>query len=506
MSEVQQNTFIVSREDRSVDPKTVVGEGLRIGRLPDSDVWLNHPQVSRLHAGINRIDDDFYFINLSASSPTTLNGRVVPFNEVAAIVHGDEIQIGPFFLRIEEFGKRLGIKVTLQFALSVGEREPIHKQERYQKQLQVDSGALRAPTAELDLKAFEKLKDRMGGAADLSNALQVFWGKRTREKAGRPSPLHPHAPPRLGKIRFNWTPTRDLIRPWPFAIFSWATVAIAAFAVLAVYAHKNAFAPEAISDPHTRTSLKIKPVIATQVNADSCTSCHALGVSVTNKEKMNANCDSCHHTESFVATVIPEHRAAGITCVTCHEEHRGANFSPLNYALESCAKCHNDQNKAAYNGKFVHTPHGGTYGYPVVNGAWIWKGLDQEELAQKPALVAFLKKNRADQTHQDEWRNAQFHGIHLNDIRVVAGVDGTLDEAGNKILSCSSCHKTGYMGVNVDRSFPRTTCGKCHNAEVFNEPSSAQAKIDLVSCTSCHVQHVRDIHWAASLHVFSESK
>lgn len=499
MSEVQQSSFIVSREDRAVDPKTVVAEGLRIGRLPDSDVWLNHPQVSRLHAGINRIGDDFYLMNLSGSNPTTLNGRVVPFNEVAAIVHGDEIQIGPFFLRIEEFGKRLGIKVTLQFAVNVGVRESIHKQERYQNQLQMDTGALRAPTAELDLEAVEKLKNRTGGATELSNALQVFWGKRTREKAGRPSPLHPRKPPRLGKIRFNWTPTRDLIRPWPFAVFIWAAMVIAALAVLAVYAHKNAFAPEAISDPHTRMSLAITPVIAARVNANSCVSCHALGISVANNEKMNAKCEACHHTETFVATVIPEHRAAGITCVTCHEEHRGASFSPLNYALASCARCHNDQNQTVYNGKTVHTPHGGTHGYPVVNGAWIWKGLDEEELTQKPALVAFLQKNRADRTHQDEWRNAQFHGIHLNNIRVVPGVDGTPDEAGNQILSCSSCHKTGYMGVNVDRSFPRTTCGKCHNAEVFNEPSAAKSKAETVSCTSCHVQHVKDTRWAASL-------
>ena len=506
MSEVQQSTFIVSREDRAaIDPKTVVGEGLRIGRLPDSDVWLNHPHVSRLHAGINRIDEDYYLINLSGSSPTTINGRVVPFNEVEAIVHGDEIQIGPFFLRIEEFGKRLGVVVSSQFALSVGEREAVYQRETDQKQLHLDSGALRAPTGQLDLSAIEKLKGRASGAAELSNALQVFWAKRTRDKAGRPSPLHPRKPPRLGKARFNWTPTRDLVRPWPFAIFIWAAAVIAAFAVLAVYAHKNSFAPESVSEAHARTNFKMTPAIATHVNGNSCTSCHALGVTVANKEKMNANCEACHRTESFVATVIPEHRAAGITCVTCHEEHRGATFSPLNYALESCARCHNDQNKMVYNGKAVHTPHDGTYGYPVVNGTWIWKGLDQDELAEKPALVDFLKKNRADQSHQDEWRNAQFHGIHLNNIRAVSGVDGASDEQGNKILSCSSCHKTGYMGTNVDRSFPRTTCGKCHNAEVFNEPSAAKSKSQTVSCTSCHVQHVKDTHWAASLRTSIDS-
>ena len=501
MSAVNESIFIVTREDRSaLEPKTVVSEGLRIGRLPESDVWLNHPQVSRLHAGINRIADDFYLINLSGSSPTTLNGRVVPVNEVEAIVHGDEIQIGPFFLRIEEFGPRLGIKVSSQFAISLGEREPIHLQETH-RQLHLDSGPLHAPTGPLD--PIGKLKNKTTGIADLSNSVQVFWAKRTRDKAGRPSPLHPRKPPRVGKARFNWTPTRDLVRPWPFAIFIWAAVTIAIFAVLAVYAHKNGFAPEAISDPHARMKMALMPAVATQVSGNSCTSCHALGISVANKEKMNANCEACHHTESFVATVIPEHRGTGIGCVTCHEEHRGLRFSPLNYALESCARCHNDQNKTVYNGKRVHTAHGGTYGYPVVNGAWVWKGLDQEELAQKPALVDFLKKNRADRTRQDEWRNAQFHGIHLNNIRVVPGVDGTPDEAGNRILSCSSCHKTGYMGTSIDRSFPRTTCGKCHNAEVFNEPSAAKSKTETVSCTSCHVQHVRDTHWAASLRTSS---
>src|SRR5262249_48247651 len=98
MSELEQTTFIISREDWAVAPQTVVVEGLRIGRLRESDVWLNHPFVSRLHAGISRVGDDFYLINLTGSSATTLNGRPVPFNEVEAIIHGDEIQIGPFFL------------------------------------------------------------------------------------------------------------------------------------------------------------------------------------------------------------------------------------------------------------------------------------------------------------------------------------------------------------------------------------------------------------------------
>src|SRR5881296_1175986 len=111
MSDVHESTFIIAREDRTVAPKTVVSEGLRIGRLPDSDVWLNHPTVSRLHAGISNIEGYFYLINLSASSATTLNGRAIPFNESDALTTGDEIQIGPFFLKIEQRDKALKITV-----------------------------------------------------------------------------------------------------------------------------------------------------------------------------------------------------------------------------------------------------------------------------------------------------------------------------------------------------------------------------------------------------------
>jgi len=85
MRDVHESTFVIAREDRAVHPKTIVSEGLRIGRLPDSDVWLNHPTVSRLHAGISKIEGYFYLINLSASSATLLNGRAIPFNESDAL-------------------------------------------------------------------------------------------------------------------------------------------------------------------------------------------------------------------------------------------------------------------------------------------------------------------------------------------------------------------------------------------------------------------------------------
>jgi hypothetical protein len=222
---------------------------------------------------------------------------------------------------------------------------------------------------------------------------------------------------------------------------------------------------------------------------------------------MNANCASCHETKDFAATIIQKHRDAGITCTNCHAEHRGAHFSPLKAALDSCATCHNDGNLKLYKGKSVHTPHGGTYGYPVRNREWIWKGLDDEELASRPEVAAFLKKSRVTPDQTQAWRNAQFHGIHIDRVRVVEGIDGSLAEDGiTSVLACSSCHKSGYMGPNVDRDYPRMTCARCHNTKVFNERSTIASDSETPNCTSCHVQHLKDTHWASSLRFTSSPR
>ena len=479
-----KSTFTIILADQAVGPKTVVTEGLIIGRDPNSDVWLNHVSISRLHAGINEIEGYFYLINLSPSRVTTLNGRAVPFNEAEALTSGDEIQVGPFFLKVAVAEETLTLRVDVAFAGSAGEGGSQRPGEFSKQQIDVNNKTV-SPVARPSQNA---------------DALKIFWGNRIREKAARPSPLHPQKPQRPGKIRFKWQGTRDLVRPWPLALFLWALIVVGALSAVAAVRYKTAFAPAPISNPHTRTTFSLTPPIAKQAGAGSCTSCHALGISATNREKMNASCAACHETESFGPTMIRAHRDAGISCTSCHAEHGGEDFSPMQAALNSCTKCHNDANQQLYNGKSVRTPHGGTFGYPSEDRVWIWKGLDDEELASKPEVAAVIKKNRVTVTQMQAWRNAQFHGIHVDRVRVVEGIDGSLAEDGvTKVLSCSSCHKTGYMGANVDRDFPRTTCEKCHNAKVFYDRKTVAANNEGSGCTSCHVQHVKDTHWAPAL-------
>src|SRR5919206_3274995 len=113
------STFTIAREDQAVDPTTLVSEGLSIGRMPDCELVLNHPTVSRLHAGIKEVDGRFYIFHLSPSNATTVNGRAVEGKE--ALAEGDVIQIGPFFLYVSAEHDKLSIRVVYQTAVRIGD-------------------------------------------------------------------------------------------------------------------------------------------------------------------------------------------------------------------------------------------------------------------------------------------------------------------------------------------------------------------------------------------------
>jgi FHA domain-containing protein len=454
----QLSTFIIVREDRGLDPTTLVAEALKIGRAPGRDLLLNHPDVSRLHAGIKEIEGHFYLVNLSSSNSTTLNGRLVVLEEAVALAGGDEIRIGPFFLRTERKDDALELVVTLQFGLRIGEAEA--------------RAETPAPPLGREVAAAAPM--------EVADALDLFWGKRTREKAGRKSPLHPLRPPRLGKARFNWTPTRDLVRPWPFAVFFWSAIVLGVLSIAAAYWYTSAFAPASISNAHSLTTLTLMPAVARQPNAGSCTSCHSLSTG------MEARCASCHTTEMFAATVTKSHSDAGIGCVQCHSEHKGTNFSPSRAALNSCTKCHTDKNAKTYNGRRVGTPHAGTLGYPVVSGEWKWKGLDPYELAERPEIAVQHLPTDSEQA----WRSKQFHALHIYRVRATPGVTGIAGagQGSPPVLSCSSCHRSFNP---PDREYPRRTCSQCHSGPISSagERSIAAGAPD---CVSCHVQHVGD--------------
>ncbi|HVF55456.1 MAG TPA: FHA domain-containing protein [Pyrinomonadaceae bacterium] len=474
------STFIIAREDLDVEPITLSTDGLKIGRLGSCELVLNHPSVSRLHAGINEADGRFYVFNFSHSSGITLNGRVVPVEEAEVLADGDVIQIGPFFLQLERDADSLRINVSLQMAVHVGEGDA---QEETQQPFSEKGG--RGPIAS------------RAQSGEISQALNVFWEKRKRDagKMHRLSPMRPHAPARvLGKARFNWTPTRDLVRPWPFSIFIWGFIVVATLSAAAAITYTQAFSPAPLSDAHTRASLSERPPIARAANAGSCTSCHTLNAS------MESNCAACHQAGAFAATITSAHREAGITCANCHGEHRGAQFQPAAAGLQACATCHSDANRKLFNGRKVSTPHGGTFGYPVAGGRWTWAGLAEEEWERKSPEMRETRQRLEEAARRwpsgddktERERSAQFHALHLHRVKVVEGIKGNKEGE----MSCSSCHQSF---TPVDTKTPRTTCGACHNGDRDGAFKNVLAA-DEANCISCHVQHVKGRRaWGASL-------
>ena len=465
-----RNTYIIIRDDLQVDPVTIITESLLIGRLRDSEVLLNHPSVSRAQAGIKQIESDYYLFSLRPENPVKLNGKPVEENE--ALASGDILDVGPFQLKVDSTEEALILRVSVRIGMEASGVE-------------LSSGSL--TTSDLDqsvaTQAKRSAKARPAPIAT-NKALDIFWDKRIREagKMMRPSPLFPKSQRRAGKAQFNWTPTTDLSSRLPVAFFIWAIIGVALTSVAAAFWYASAYAPAPISKNHAIAKLALFPPIAAKPNAGSCTGCHSL------TGKMEARCASCHNTAAFVATVIKPHAEAGIGCVNCHAEHRGVAFNAVDAAESSCTGCHSNVNQKTYNGRRVGTPHGGTFGYPVVDGKWNLKTIDDEEWALKGIAVTRLPTET-----EEQWRSKQFHSMHVQRVRTVAGIPGNAQGE----LSCSSCHKSFNP---IDRATPRTTCGACHNGKV--DPTTGRELIakGQPNCTSCHIQHIRDKrHWGSSM-------
>ena len=102
-----------------------------------------------------------------------------------------------------------------------------------------------------------------------------------------------------------------------------------------------------------------------------------------------------------------------------------------------------------------------------MDGEWVWKGLDADELALKPKLAQLRRPTDTEQ----QWRNKQFHALHIYRVRAIASIQGIEDEDagdGMRVISCSSCHRSQ---IPIDRVTPRSKCNLCHNGQLF-EPTA----------------------------------
>ncbi len=441
---LQNGKFTIAYVDNSAAPVTVEKDALVLGRLQSCDVVLNHRAVSRVHAGINRVEAEYFLINLSTSNSLTLNGKLLDSEEADVLADGDIIQIGPFTITVARHENELKLTVFHQFTADIA-----------------NSTRKLPPLSQI-------IAERSN--AEVADVLKVFWEKRSRDKDDWGTRLRPIGKPQPGKALINWKPTKDLQRPWRFGLFVWAFLIFGGLAVFAFYEFPQTYVSKPLSSPHVKSIDS--HAIANRANENSCLSCH-----MTNEPMENA-CIKCHQAEQFHPSNTLAHEQAGITCTVCHLEHQGENYQPRIAAIQGCAQCHNDNNKQLYNGKAVSTAHNGTFGFPAKNGEWIWDGL-YTELAEAMPTVNTLKVREESKQMQ---RSRQFHAMHLYRL---TPAEGMATDKSNRV-SCSSCHKSFNP---IDRETPYQTCGKCHNGFTDYKTGEILLKPDEANCLSCHVQH-----------------
>lgn len=327
-------------------------------------------------------------------------------------------------------------------------------------------------------------------------AMIVFWERRKHaevegQKLRDESVLRPREPDpelvehnlHLGKKRYNWIATSDLLRPWPRGYMFTFGAILFLVAVAAVLVWERAYVPGPTSIPHAfkeesladqspqvLSRLCVK-VIANSLVENKCSSCHA------GTGSMQTQCINCHQTEHFNPSIIVAHQKAHVECVDCHTEHKGLNFQLGAVSRSTCVDCHRSNpvhpKAKKSNGKPLEAPHGGTFGYPVKDGVWKWTTPLNRHL-KLPEQLSPKEK---------------FHLIH------VVG-------SSNQPFKCSGCH-TSFATPKAARLIDQDKCAVCHGVSF---PTSDDQKLDLLAaelqqdCASCHPQHGEDMVAMATLH------
>src|SRR5215475_15435625 len=72
---------------------------LLVGRLAESDIQLDHPEISRYHCKLHWNGQDAQIEDLGSRRGTRVNGAVLPKGALAPLHAGDRIDVGPVALQ-----------------------------------------------------------------------------------------------------------------------------------------------------------------------------------------------------------------------------------------------------------------------------------------------------------------------------------------------------------------------------------------------------------------------
>ncbi len=73
---------------------------LLMGRHPNCPIWLDRPEVSRIHGQITGDNDGFYYSDLGSTDGSKINNHPIEINQPQLLRSGDTLQIGEYLVLV----------------------------------------------------------------------------------------------------------------------------------------------------------------------------------------------------------------------------------------------------------------------------------------------------------------------------------------------------------------------------------------------------------------------
>ncbi|MGK4006011.1 FHA domain-containing protein [Sorangium sp. So ce1036] len=166
----------------------------QIGRTPDNDIVLAHPQVSSHHALLHSINGQLYVEDRGSANGTYVRGNRIAPGQKISVQSGEKIYIGPMPLQIEMGGAGAVELVQEEYAADRWAGRPLYEIEAWSLTLQVpDRDNPQEQKTLLDNVSFKALPGDMIALMGPSGA-----GKTTLLLT-----LNGYLPPTSGVVRIN---------------------------------------------------------------------------------------------------------------------------------------------------------------------------------------------------------------------------------------------------------------------------------------------------------------
>lgn len=185
-------TLVISRPGAGIELFTLRRPVTAIGSLPENDLILSGPFVSRRHARIEAAEDHVAIVDLNSTNGVELNRERLRPNTLRRLSHGDEITIAAYVLAFWEIDPLGGTQPLPSTSHAVARSVRLEVQG-----LEVDSAAgvvrfdgepLLIRWSRLELRLLVHLYEHAGLICTRDQLGEAVWG--TAEVGGRKVPLN----------------------------------------------------------------------------------------------------------------------------------------------------------------------------------------------------------------------------------------------------------------------------------------------------------------------------